>query len=68
MLEHLNFSKLDGNLKLKTVRLYKAIFDKYNSYISSDVPSYDAVVWVSDMFNVCNATVYKAINKIKQAS
>jgi len=68
MLEQVNFSKLDGNLKIKTVRIYKAIFDKYNSYISSGYPSYDAVVWVSDMFNVCTATVYKAINKIKQAT
>ena len=67
MLEHLNFSKLDGNLKIKTVRLYKSIFDKYNSYIISGIPSYDAVVWVGDMFNVGNATVYKAISKIKKA-
>ena len=67
MLEQVNFSKLDGNLKIKTVRLYKSIFDKYNSYISSEIASYDAVVWVADLFNVSTVTVYKAINKIKKA-
>lgn len=67
MLEQLNFNELDGNLKLKTVRLYKAIFDKYNSYIKTNTPSFDAVVWVADLFNVSTVTVYKAIKKIKKA-